>query len=735
MSLPPELRILCYQLSSTPPVELPRLIPTLLRHVSRCEGPLSNPTSNAVKADSSASAVLVHKLKTQLSTLLNGKSSEGRFAAAVLIKRVVEVGGWEVLRGAEAWARGLLALLGKPDPAASKELCIIALTKIYCMTHQYPTLVREITTPTLPAFITSCLNLISSPSSKASNVLSSLTETVFGSLSTLLPRHTTIIRPFAAQIRLVTKPYLAPTLSDKLFVSASLRESSRSLVIALHHTVAKNAGGEEWGKAVRVIVKDIHRTSDHVFRAVIEDWESTSGYIAEPINVNDQLCGGGISDTDLSRWDGISAGVERLAGLLETLGQYFKNETSTPVSIPLGPILDMITRMLSISIPSESASAHGGARLHPAIDRDERDGLWCGLPQIHVATLQLISSLADRMQENFLPMAPGLFDQIVWAFSSGRDAPEFRLVTYDVVSKILLQIGQSFGRTQTVKLAPIIRSCCKDLQPDEAGPSAVGAMEIGKKTQHSNGINANQNADTFLQNKQAAHISKPTDADLELAASNLLPLLLSHVPQHHLDISLRSLIERTAILIHDKNAMLASILNPFVGKNGKAMASILPHITREFSNDNVVEIMLRPRMPLLPTSAGSIPNNDALAYESEEDNAMGVDAEAESAQPKQLPGMNAMVQDHTPSQPGLGPVAEHAPGNAVVPNPFAPEPTDNAQIKSPFDITPTVSTSHAVPTTAQKEDVKMESGDEDSDDESVHLNMELDSDSDDDKSE
>ncbi|KAH8645595.1 rRNA processing/ribosome biogenesis-domain-containing protein [Tricladium varicosporioides] len=728
MSLPPELRILCYQLSSTPSVELPRLIPTLLRHVSRCEGPLSHPTSNTGKVDGSASVVLVHRLKTQLTTLLNGKSSEGRFTAAALIKRVVEVGGWEVLRGAEAWTRGLLALLGKPDPAPSKELCIIALTKIYCMTHQYPTLVREITTPTLPAFIASCLNLISSPLSRASSAISSLTETVFGCLNTLLPRHTTIIRPFEAQIRLIANPYLAPTLSDKLFVSTSLRESSRGLIIALHQIVAKNSGGEEWNKAVRKIVMDIHRTSDHVFRAVIEDWESTSGYIAKPIDVNGQLCGGGISDTDLSRWDGVAAGVERLTGLLEILEQYFKSETSMPVSIPLGSVLDMVTRMLSISVPLESTSTRGGARLHPAIDRDEQYGLYCGLPQIHVATLQLVRVLADRMQENFSSIAPGLFDQIMWAFASGRITPEFRLATYNVVSRILLQVGQSFGRTQTAKLAPIIRSCCKDLPLDGAGSSPVGAMDNRKMTQHSNGINANQNADTFLQNKQVAHISGPKDVGLELAASSLLPLLLSHVPQHHLDISLRSLIERTAILIHDKNGMLASILNPFVGKNGKAMASILPHIAREFSNDNVVEILLRPRMPLLPTPVGGMPNHDALAYESEENDVMFVDAQAKPTQPKQILDINPMAQGHALPQLGLDPVVDHVAGNAVVSNPFASDLAASVRIKSPFDITPMTSTSRAIPLTVQKEDVKMDLEDEDSDD-SVHLNMELDSDS------
>lgn len=112
MSLPPELRVLCARLGSTPPSDLPYLTPTLLQYVLRCQGPLSSPAGNAAKADASATSVLVHKLKTQITTMLNGKSQEGRFVAVVLVKAVVEVGGWEVLRGSESWVRGLLTLLG-----------------------------------------------------------------------------------------------------------------------------------------------------------------------------------------------------------------------------------------------------------------------------------------------------------------------------------------------------------------------------------------------------------------------------------------------------------------------------------------------------------------------------------------------------------------------------------------------------------------------------------------------
>jgi hypothetical protein len=114
MSLPPDLRVLCFQLSTTATHDLPRLTPTLLQRLARCHPILSTSAGSSAGPDASASSVLVHKLKTQLCTLLKGQSLEGRFTAVALIKTMVEVGGWEVLQGPElnsSWVPGLLSIL------------------------------------------------------------------------------------------------------------------------------------------------------------------------------------------------------------------------------------------------------------------------------------------------------------------------------------------------------------------------------------------------------------------------------------------------------------------------------------------------------------------------------------------------------------------------------------------------------------------------------------------------
>ena len=112
MSLPADLQVLCRRLTSTDPADLPALCPSLVSHVHRCKAVLSLPTDQKPKDGSSEASVLIHKLRTHLTSLLNnGRSQPGRFSAAILIKAIIDVGGWESLRTSEAWVRGLLSMV------------------------------------------------------------------------------------------------------------------------------------------------------------------------------------------------------------------------------------------------------------------------------------------------------------------------------------------------------------------------------------------------------------------------------------------------------------------------------------------------------------------------------------------------------------------------------------------------------------------------------------------------
>src|SRR5271156_5240544 len=140
------LRPITQRLNSTSIEELPRIAPFLASSLIDCSEALRS-SSAQQEVNGHEDALLVHKLKTRISSLLQDRSPNARFAAVVLIKAVVEAGDQSILAGTEPWIRGLISNLGKPQPVATKRLCLATIVRIFVLTQESPSLLREITTP------------------------------------------------------------------------------------------------------------------------------------------------------------------------------------------------------------------------------------------------------------------------------------------------------------------------------------------------------------------------------------------------------------------------------------------------------------------------------------------------------------------------------------------------------------------------------------------------------------
>ena len=123
------LRVVTQRLSSTSSKQLPHVAAYLATNVAQFGKALATTTQEPQAISDPEPAIIIHKLKTQLSTLLQDKNPEARYAAVILIKATVEVGGWNILQGLAAWVRGLIAILGVSVHRAS---CSPALSSKGC---------------------------------------------------------------------------------------------------------------------------------------------------------------------------------------------------------------------------------------------------------------------------------------------------------------------------------------------------------------------------------------------------------------------------------------------------------------------------------------------------------------------------------------------------------------------------------------------------------------------------
>lgn len=104
------IRLVTQRLSTVQPSQLPHILPSILETLSLCGDVLSG--KERITKDGSDLSVLVHKLKTQISSLLQDKKQSSRWAAVALIKTSIETGKPDILQSAQPWVQGLLGLLG-----------------------------------------------------------------------------------------------------------------------------------------------------------------------------------------------------------------------------------------------------------------------------------------------------------------------------------------------------------------------------------------------------------------------------------------------------------------------------------------------------------------------------------------------------------------------------------------------------------------------------------------------
>lgn len=106
------LRTAVHRLMSVPVKDLPPIAACLATSLVNCRSILSTALNAKGSATDTEAFLLVQKLKTRITSLLQDRTVEGRWTAVILVKAAVEAGQWEILHSCANWVRNLLTILG-----------------------------------------------------------------------------------------------------------------------------------------------------------------------------------------------------------------------------------------------------------------------------------------------------------------------------------------------------------------------------------------------------------------------------------------------------------------------------------------------------------------------------------------------------------------------------------------------------------------------------------------------
>ncbi|KAK5046216.1 hypothetical protein LTR84_008359 [Exophiala bonariae] len=585
----------------TPVEDLPRVAAFLASSLAAC--PLEVYFSDA---KTNTASVTTHKLKTRISALLQDRSAAGRLSAAIFIKAIIDTAGSNLLSASEPWARGLVSCLSKSEAPEIKRLYLTTVMRIFLLTQHQPALLREITTPLLPSFLTACLSLIR-PSTiksgdKAVSVSSPLLDTVLQCWLQLLPQHASIFRPFLNRI----KPICLSLVEDHSSPQPTTKLSIQ-LLCALISCAPKNTAGQEWTQMATSIAEAAHKTTNHVFRTVLEEYNTNNSSLVLNTSKHNFSKPPGISGKDqlgLSPWTGISEGSSRVETLISWLEHLVSLATIQQIPVPCGDILDLTARILSVN-PSERQGRHGhNLRFHNEAGKEEKEELLSNLPKLQLSCLALLLSLCRTYEQSILPLYRTIFNQALLCFQASSWHQGARALCYEIIGHVMNMVSLSELDINRTSFAALMTESCDDLK------TALSTSDFDKSQDSSKALNLalNTNRNT---NKNLIPLLMGNPSGAFASAWRLLPVLLGRGTVSIVPRQSRTELDRLAILLNHQEAMLASVLNPISSTNGNvAAASILPFLTRTSTDMPAVEALLRPRFPFIRQESGQTSSHD-----------------------------------------------------------------------------------------------------------------------------
>lgn len=579
------LRCISFRLSTAHPSQLPHIVSTHVGSLADCAELLSSPPRHAQQSGG-ASGVAVHRLFSQIATLLQGRHAEERWAAAVLIKAVVEAGGYEVLNRSKHWVAGLLANLRKHDPPASRVISLVALTRLFVLTRAFPSLLREITTPSLPQFVKVCLANVTTRTGQDREL-----GAVLGCFCQLIGHHPTIFRSFSRDIGSLLDSVL--DLDDaSLTADPAPRYSRGTVALAarllhlLHCVEPKQGAGPSWDRAMETTLAKASRALDAVLVGVEEHLDPNDAAAKQ------QSVKAASTQSPQQRLRLVMAHASRLVAVLDTLSQQVAVETSMPVTVPIGTIDRLVQRILSVVV--HRSAQHQSPRLSLDIGQAERDFVLSLLPRLHTLALDLIALLFSRVGPQMAPLAVPVLEQIVWLAAAQVTYDDIRAASYRALTALLQHAAPLSGKEAIEQLGPVLKRCCEDFQTATmCSDTALGRTHRGKAPP----------ADLLASSGQGASATESRHGIL-VAAKALLETVYAKIPAELMPASLRTPMDRVAILTQQRDLLAASVLNPARRKEGGSGRSLLPFLIQADRQSVAAEAIVRPRMPIL--QAGKI---------------------------------------------------------------------------------------------------------------------------------
>lgn len=580
----------------------------------------------------------LQKFNGKVSTFLESKSSLLKWFGACLVSVSIDK-SWAILKSHGAtWAGLLIHILEINEKRPTKEVAISALSVIFSKTFGKQELTRDITTPKLPQYLKLLFKLgqINEENSAHASVLSSsntnksftdnndfidlryeeessdeeganskskitqdgakklenvtlsqkleLLNTIVPALNTALIQQPTTFRPFLQRYHALICKVLSLNYVSPSAVSPELLGKVCKGYALLHYSAPKDAEAVMWRFHINNIINLLHQEmSALVSKHVEEDFQIPS---ESDEHTNWATNNGGssiqfeklvldLAKTKTGHFVQITNKINTIFTLLYTM---LKTHTKTSVKFPLGSIITLVDRLLSISVYNKPL---------PGIEKHQQQLFWAYLDELHVKSFGLLIGVQPLVKSMMLCHLETLMHhtKLYLSFDSSSVALKLRVLHF---AQGLLRLMAVVPKSSAIDIPDMVTEAFRLVLPTKDASSKELADAL-------------PNSHLFIQ--------YPSQKQIAIVTSFFEAVILT-VPE--LNVSIRSQIDKWLILsstsatpdsFHEffpfktnpsaKTALAASALYP-----GKATKySVLPMASKALPRSDLVYSIIHPRLP------------------------------------------------------------------------------------------------------------------------------------------
>lgn len=504
----------------------------------------------------SADSQVLHKFQTRISGLLKSRLPNTRWAA-MHIARVSVLQSWDVLQSHGAtWAGIMQSLLDRPENTIVHYAAIDALGTIFASTQGKPELTRTITTPRIPQYVGSLLNLSKKPE---------LCLPCLQNLRTVLRNQSTTFRPFVGKFSNLLNGIINKAITEPHTVNRELLSETCNCLASLHMSAAKGSEADEWRSQFLGLLREFHATLDLLISPFINE-DVPDDPAVKSVNL--------LNLTSASQ--DLTSLYNKLEVLVSLIRAFLTSGTKIHVRIPFGSVQILTERVLAVSRLSPSKQS---------VDKSQQQLFYNLVENLQILIVQLNLDAVPIISSAYIPHCNSLLHfinmQVTVTGNIGLKMLLFELTTE------LLRLCKTTNTTMMSYIAQIVVPALKLLSPETFLPISSIADSISNP----------------------AAFQRSVDSQHKKVLLNLLVLVIATSPD--LNPQIRAQIDRVFIVHGDLRGLEISSLYP--GLQGRY--SIAPLAVQRQPRSTVLSCLIHPRFPPLSQAIQSLERS----YRFEED--------------------------------------------------------------------------------------------------------------------